>query len=72
MIFHENPLPADHYHEISYLIHNIYINCWLPVHMWSVMDKQVTSTPPIPENGGVVVTCINITDHLETGNQQLM
>ena len=27
-------------------IHHIYINCWLPVFMWSVMDKQVTSTPP--------------------------
>ena len=24
----------------------IYINCWLPVYRWSVMDKQVTSTPP--------------------------
>ena len=22
------------------------------------MDKQVTSTPPIPGNGGVLVTCI--------------
>ena len=34
------------------------------------MDKQVTSTPPIPGNGGggggggVLVTCIYITDHL--------
>ena len=44
------------------------------------MDKQVTSTPPppIPGNrgegggGGVLVTCIYITDHLQTGNQQLM
>ena len=34
-------------------IHHIYINCWLPVYRWPVMDKQVTSTPPpIPENGG--------------------
>ena len=24
------------------------------------MDKQVTSTPPIPGNGGVLVTCIYI------------
>ena len=30
------------------LIHHIYINCWLPVYRWSVMDKQVTSTPPPP------------------------
>ena len=45
-------------------IHHIYINCWLPVYRWSVMDKQVTSTPPIPGNGGVLVTCIYITDHL--------
>ena len=47
-----------------------------PVYRWSVMDKQVTSTPPpIPENGGGgggVVTCIYITDHLQTGNHQLM
>ena len=34
------------------VIHHIYINCWLPVYRWSVMDKQVTSTPPIPGNGG--------------------
>ena len=35
-------------------IHHIYINCWLPVYRWSVMDKQVTSTPPPPylEMGG--------------------
>ena len=33
-------------------IHHIYINCWLPVYRWSVMDKQVTSIPPIPGNGG--------------------
>ena len=45
-------------------IHHIYISCWLPVYRWSVMDKQVTSTPPIPGNGGVLVTCIYITDHL--------
>ena len=31
------------------------------------MDKQVTITPPPPpifENGGGLVTCIYITDHL--------
>ena len=41
-----------------FFIHHIYINCWLPVYRWSVMDKQVTSTPPIPGNGGVLVACI--------------
>ena len=45
-------------------IHHIYINCWFPLYRWSVMEKQVTSTPPIPGNGGVLVTCIYITDHL--------
>ena len=46
--------------------HHIYINCWLPVYRWSVMDKQVTSTPQYLEmgGGGVLVTCIYITDHL--------
>ena len=46
--------------------HHIYINCWFPLYRWSVMEKQVTSTPPppIPGNGGVLVTCIYITDHL--------
>ena len=40
-------------HTISgWGIHYIYISCWVPVYRWSVMDKQVTSTPPIPENGG--------------------
>ena len=31
------------------------------------MEKQVTSTPPIPGNGGggVLVTCIYINDHRE-------
>ena len=48
----------------SLLGNKLYINCWLPVYRWSVMDKQVTSTPPIPGNGGVLVTCIYITDHL--------
>ena len=39
------------------------------------MDKQVTSTPPQyleMGGGGVLVTCIYITDHLQTGNPQLM
>ena len=47
-------------------IHHIYINCWLPVYRWSVMDKQVTSTPQYLEmgGGGVLVICIYITDHL--------
>ena len=27
-------------------IHHIYINCWFPLYRWSVMEKQVTSTPP--------------------------
>ena len=57
-------------------IHHIYINCWFPLYRWSVVEKQVTSTPPPPQylemGGGVLVTCIYITDHLETGNQQLM
>ena len=63
-----------------YHIHHIYINCWFPLYRWSVMEKQVTSTPPPPPpppylemgGGGVLVTCIYITDHLYTGNQQLM
>ena len=29
-----------------YCIHHIYINCWFPLYRWSVMEKQVTSTPP--------------------------
>ena len=43
-------------------IHHIYINCWLPLYRWSVMDKQVTSIPP-PNTwkwgGGGLVTCIH-------------
>ena len=40
----------------------------------SVMDKQVTITPINQEmgGGGVLVTCIYTTDHMKTGNQQLM
>ena len=50
----------------SFPIHHIYINCWFPLYRWSVLEKQVTSTPLIPENGGggVLVTCIYITNHL--------
>ena len=33
-------------------IYHIYINCWLPVYRWSVIDKQVTSTPPSLKMGG--------------------
>ena len=35
-------------------IHHIYINCRLPVYRWSIMNKQVTITPPPPitERGG--------------------
>ena len=49
------------------LIHHIYINCWLPVYRLSAMDKKVTNTPPHTwkwGGGGVLVTCIYITDHL--------
>ena len=33
-------------------IHHIYINCWFPLYRWSVMEKQVTSTPQYLEMGG--------------------
>ena len=40
--------------QLPNTIHHIYINCWLPVYRWSVMDKQVTSTPPPPPIPGNV------------------
>ena len=36
-------------------IHHIYINCWFPVYRWSVMPKEVASSPPntqVLEGGG--------------------
>ena len=45
----------DHTHLLFLnFIHHIYINRWFPFYRWSVMEKQVTSTPPppIPGNGG--------------------
>ena len=43
---------AGNFRFFFLIIHHIYINCWFPLYRWSVMEKQVTSTPPIPGNGG--------------------
>ena len=40
------------YLSVLLFIHHICIYCWFPLYRWSVMGKQVTSTPPIPGNGG--------------------
>ena len=59
-------------------IHHIYINCWFPLYRWSVMKKKTDNQYPPPTQyleiggGGVLVTCIYITEHMQTGNQQLM
>ena len=52
-------------------IDHIYINCCPPplVNSWSVLEKQITSTPPPPQLipgyvCGGLVNCIYITDHL--------
>ena len=55
--------------------YHIYINCWFPVYRWSVNVNTGNQNPPFPGiagGGGVLITCLSITDHLWTGNQQLM
>ena len=34
--------------DFCFPIHHIHIYCWFPLYKWSVMGKQVTSTPPPP------------------------
>ena len=47
------PTVSVRFDKTSYIhIHHIYIDCWLPLYMWSVMDKQVASTPQYLKMGG--------------------
>ena len=38
-------------------IDHIYINCWSPVYSWSVLEKQITRTPPPQPIPGYVCVC---------------
>ena len=39
-------------------IDHIYINCWSPVYNWSVLEKQLTSTPPPPQTNTRICVCV--------------
>ena len=53
-----------------------YINCWIPVYKWSVMDKQVTRTPLPPKilgdgGWGYWLPLYTLLTIYRWGNQQL-
>ena len=39
-------------------IDHIYINCWFAVYRWSVIEKQITSTPPPPHTNTWKCACV--------------